>query len=67
MPYSIMKQHQKGNASSIPQFEGDITTPANATPAPHKKRKLARIGSAKVQYQRRESVNTSNRMNEINN
>jgi hypothetical protein len=51
MPYSNMKQHQKGNASSIPYFEGDITTPANATPAPHKKSKLARIGSAKVQYQ----------------
>ena len=51
MPYSIIKQHQKGNASSIAHFEGDAMTPANATPAPNKKRKLARIGSAKVQYQ----------------
>jgi len=47
----MMKQQQKGgNAASIPHFEGDSTTLANATPAQHKKRKLARIGSAKVQY-----------------
>lgn len=50
MPYSIMKQHIKGNASSILQFEADTSTPAYATPAPQKKRRLARIGSAKVQY-----------------